>query len=110
MGNHRYLAASLNLDRMALDIADAGLCTESTARKVLERARDLTVQALSRGERVHWRGLGTFRLTERVARKQDTPLGHVDVPRRASVAYRPAKYLRHLAVVRPCELDECPLL
>lgn len=107
----RYLGSSVTVDRLALDISAQGLCDELTARSVILKARDLMVQALTRGERVHVRGLGTFRVSERAAVQAVTPKGgHVDLPRRGAVAYRPAKFLRHLPVVPPAAADEAAFL
>ena len=111
MGRKTCLGSSVTVDRLALDISTKGLCSEPLARKVILAARDLMVQALTRGERVHLRGLGTFRVSERAPVQAVTPKGgHVNLPRRGAVAYSPAKYLRHLPVVPQLDSDNCQIL
>lgn len=109
MGVKRYLGTSVTVDRLALDISAQGLCSEPLAREVIIAARDLMVQALIRGERVHLRGLGTFRVAERAEIDHRATYGRINLPRRGAVTYRPAKWLRNLPVAESCAMDECPL-
>ena len=80
------------------EVADVADLTKKHAEVIVETVLGGIVDALQRGEKVEFRGFGSFRFRRRLPRKGRNPKtgDQVDVPPRRVAYFKPGKELKEL--------------